>query len=1026
MRKAGLEIVLVNSNPATIMTDDETADRVYIEPLEVNTLEKIIAREKPDGLLATLGGQTALNLSMELYRKGILQKYECKFLGTGEEAIRKGEDREEFKQAMNNCNVPVPKSIIAHSYEEVIGFSEKQSLPLIVRPAYTLGGTGGGIALTQTELKRLVERGLNLSPIRQVLVEEALVPKEGWGEMEFEVMRDKLDSCIIVCSMENLDPMGVHTGDSIVVAPIQTLNNGEYQELRSAAIRIIRELGIEGGCNVQFAFNYLTREYRVIEVNPRVSRSSSLASKATAYPIAKVAALISVGFTLDEIRNEVTKKTSCAFEPALDYVVVKIPRWPFDKFKRAEKKIGTQMKSTGEAMAIARTFEQALQKACRAVENGRELCFDSSAFPEERLEELISEGNSERIYAISQAFRNGWGVKRVAELSGIHEWFLSKIERIVKHGMVAERKEQWLAEAKKLGFSDKQIAFVLKMKETEVMKWREKLSLKPSFFMVDTCAGEFESFTPYLYSSYEKSSDNPITEKKKVLVIGSGPIRIGQGIEFDYCSVHAVKAIRERGLEALIINSNPETVSTDFDVSDKLFFEPLTFEDVMNVIESEKPLGVIVQMGGQTSVNLAMKLEKEGVKVLGTSAADMDKAENRENFSNLLKELGISQPRSSFVNSLGEAVKSAHEIGFPLLARPSYVLGGRGMEIVRNVEQLEDYLQEATRVSPDHPLRVDEYLEDAIEVDVDLLCDSEDAWVAGVMQHVEEAGVHSGDATCVLPPHNLSEKTVEEIEEASKKIALALNVKGLVNVQVAVRGGEIFVFEANPRASRTVPFLSKALGVPIARIGTKIMLGAKLSEFALPDYNEMKFTAVKESVFSFLKLPGVDSFLTPEMKSTGEVMGCGQGFEEALWKAELSAGMPLPEKGGILLSAGSVEDKEAFIPLSKKLGKLGFKLYATSGTKTSLEENGINAIEVGKIHEGSEDIPLKLKSKEISLVLTTGFQQVASEGYLLRRACIENNVPSITTLEGIQASIGALEHKVGKTFEVKTIKEYRS
>jgi carbamoyl-phosphate synthase large subunit len=1017
LRQEGVKVVVVNSNPATIQTDSEIADIVYIEPLRIDFIERIIAKEKPDGVIATMGGQTALNLAVELHEKGILKKYGVELLGTGIDAIEKAEDRGKFRQLMKDIGEPIPDSVAANSKKEADDFAKKHPFPLILRPAFTLGGTGGGIARNRQEFDSLLELGFTLSPTHQVLVEESVL---GWGEFEYEMMRDEFDNCITICNMENIDPMGVHTGESIVVAPSQTLSDDEHQVLRSAAIKIIRALGIEGGCNIQFALNQKTGEYVVVEVNPRLSRSSALASKATGYPIARVAAKIALGLGLHEIKNAVTKSTPAAFEPSLDYCVVKIPRWPFDKIPESNRVIGTQMKSTGETMAIGRTFEEAFGKALRSVE------MKKAKVEKADWERHMTAPTDLRVYAILDALRAGWDKKRVSELTNIHLWFLDRlcdyvaVEKRLKREVFGR---EVLLEAKRMGYSDEQIASVIGQEAEMVRQMRKKHGVLPVYKMVDTCAAEFEAATPYYYSTYEEENESAPSDKRKVLIIGSGPIRIGQGIEFDYCCCHAAFALREMGIESIMVNNNPETVSTDFDTSDRLYFEPLTYEDVMNIVEHERPEGVVVQFGGQTSINLAQKLSMNGVRILGTQMDGIDVAEDREKFKVLLHELGIRQPENGTATNEAEALGIAGKIGYPVVVRPSYVIAGRGMQIVYDEEGLKKYIGEAVDVSEKKPVLIDKYIERAIECEIDGVADSEHLFVGGIMEHVERAGVHSGDANNVVPCVRLKKEVQRQILEYSEKIALALQTVGAINIQYVVQDDVVFVLEANPRGSRTMPFLSKATGVPLVKLAMQVIMGRKLSEIgASDDMPKMNHYAVKGVVFPFLKLPGSDTVLGPEMKSTGESMGADQAFPMAFMKALLGANFRIPDKGGVAISLKD-GDKERAAPLAVSLQKMGFDVYATPTTAVQL---GKNVIVLRKIDEGEPNIISEIKNGKIHLVFNTPKKgRVANtDGFRIRRACLEHGIPCITNFEACEALVEAMGHMVGKKPSVERLEEY--
>ncbi len=1034
LREEGCEVVLVNSNPATIMTDPEMADRIYIEPLTADVVEKIIERELPDAILPTLGGQTALNLAIQLEEMGVLDKYEIKLIGANANAIRKAEDRELFKQCMLKIGLEVPRSKTVNNVESALEFAEEIGYPVVVRPAFTLGGTGGGIAYNKEELREIVTRGLNLSMIRQVLIEESVI---GWKEFELEVMRDLADNVVIICSIENFDPMGIHTGDSITVAPAQTLTDLEYQRMRDAAISIIREIGVEtGGSNIQFAINPQNGRMVAIEMNPRVSRSSALASKATGFPIAKIAAKLAIGYTLDEIPNDITKETPASFEPTIDYVVVKIPRFAFDKFPTANQILGTQMKSVGEVMAIGRTFEEALQKALRSLEIGRYGLGSDGKDRNVSREEIIRKlkfPSHDRVFYIRYAFQQGFTIEEIYELTKIDPWFLEKIKNIVefeeklkslaKKFKIEELPSEILREAKRLGFSDRQIAHIFSADEFEVRRIRKAKGVKAVYKMVDTCAAEFEAKTPYYYSTYEEENDAVSTKKKKVMILGSGPNRIGQGIEFDYCCVHAVFSSKEEGYEAIMVNCNPETVSTDYDTADRLYFEPITCEDVMNVYENENPEGVFVQFGGQTPLNISKDLERSGAKIIGTSVDSIDIAEDRRRFDELLEKLGIPRPKGGIAYSIEEAKKVARELGYPVLIRPSYVLGGRAMRIVYDEKMLEECAKEAIEVSEQKPMLIDKFLEDAIEVEVDAICDGEEVFIPAIMEHIEEAGVHSGDAACVIPPISLSKEIMDTIEDYTRRIALALQVKGLINVQYAVKDGIVYVLEANPRASRTVPFVSKATGIPMAKIATKVALGKKLKEFNLKK-PVMKHFAVKEAVFPFIKLPGVDVVLGPEMKSTGEVMGIDYDFGIAYYKAELSAGMRLPLSGNVLLSVKDA-DKPKVLGIARKFIELGFKIYATEKTAKFLREHGIDAEIAFKVSQGRPNIVDMIINGQIDLIINTPTGKAGkTEGYEIRRTAVEYCVPYITTIPGAIAAVKAIEAVKKGKLTVKSIHEY--
>ncbi|TYZ29563.1 carbamoyl-phosphate synthase large subunit [Selenomonas caprae] len=1005
LKEEGLEVVLVNSNPATIMTDSHIADRVYIEPLTPEFLEEIISKERPDGLLATLGGQAGLNLAVQLAERGVLEKYGVELLGTPLEAIEKAEDREMFKETMQKLGEPIPESTIVEDVPSAVEFANEIGYPVIVRPAYTMGGTGGGIAENEEELIDIVIKGLNYSMIGQVLIERSVA---GWKEIEYEVMRDGNDNCITVCNMENFDPVGVHTGDSIVVAPSQTLTDHEYQMLRSASLRIIRELGIEGGCNAQYALDPNSNKYYVIEVNPRVSRSSALASKATGYPIAKVSAKIAIGYTLDEITNAVTQKTKACFEPALDYCVVKFPRWPFDKFVYADRTLGTQMKATGEVMSIDRHFEGAILKAVRSLEIGvHRLHMDKmDAWDDERVKKNLARINDERIFVIAEALRRGIAtVDEIHAITKVDKWFIHKIKNItdVETTLTSEPlTPKHMLAAKNVGLADVSIAEITGKSVDEIRTTRKSMGILPAYKMVDTCAAEFEAATPYYYSTFRAEQDEVQTSNaRKVIVLGSGPIRIGQGVEFDYCSVHSVWALREMGIEAIIINNNPETVSTDFDISDRLYFEPLTTEDVLNIIDKEKPEGVIVQFGGQTAINLAASLQKAGVKVFGTSVDDIDRAEDRERFDEVLTQTQIPRPQGISVTNLEDAITGAANIGYPVMVRPSYVLGGRAMEIVYNEDELRDYMSRAVKVTPDHPVLVDRYMQ-GTEVEVDGISDGVDVVIPGIMEHVERAGVHSGDSIAVYPPQTLPSKVIYTIIDYTKRLAVALHVKGLLNIQFVVADGEVYIIEVNPRSSRTVPFLSKVTDVKMVNLATRIAMGSTLKELGYKSglVPPKPYVAVKAPVFSFAKMTDVDIALGPEMKSTGEVMGIDYHYARALYKAIIGSGTHVPTKGCVLFTVAD-KDKEEMKQLAKAFSELDFQIAATEGTAKTIQSMGIDVEVVGKVHERSTDIIERIKSGKINMVINTLTQGKHSvkDGFKIRRATVEHDIACLTSLD---------------------------
>jgi len=1020
LREEGIETVLVNSNPATIQTDMDMADRVYVEPLTPEIVARIIEKEKPDAVLPTMGGQTGLNVATGLAEIGALEG--VRVIGSSIETIRRVEDRDLFDSFMKKLNEPVPAARAVSSVEEALEAVEEIGYPVIVRPAFTLGGTGGGVAHNRDELIEIATRGLEMSFINQVLIDQSVL---GWKEFEYEVMRDRNDTCIIVCNMENIDPMGIHTGESAVVAPAQTLSDEDNQRLRDAAIKIIRALKIEGGCNIQFAVHPDTGEYKVIEVNPRVSRSSALASKATGYPIAKIAAKIAVGMTLDEIQNDITKETPASFEPTIDYVVTKIPRWPFDKFKGISREIGVQMKSTGEVMAIGRTLEESLNKAIRSLDIGADGFSDT---PYTRVD--LENPTDQRLFQVYTALRDGMSIEEIHGLTRIDPFFLQKIRNIVEFESSLTREAledpRILLRAKRMGFSDSRLASITGMDESVIRAMRLEHNIKPVYKMVDTCAAEFEARTPYYYGCYDLEDEVEVSDRRKVLIIGSGPIRIGQGIEFDYCCVHAAMALSEDGYETIMVNNNPETVSTDYDISDKLYFEPLTLEDVLAIIEKEKPEGVVVQFGGQTSINLAVPLAEAGVRILGTPHESIDRVEDRERFTEVLNKLGIPQAPYGIAKSFEDARAVAERIGYPVLVRPSYVLGGRAMEIVYDDEELEEYMREAVRVSPEHPILVDKFLEDAIEVDVDALCDGTDVYIGGIMEHIEEAGVHSGDSACVIPPQSIPEDIIDTIKDYTRKLALELEVVGLINIQYAVKPDSdpsVYILEANPRASRTVPFVSKATGVPLAKIAARLMMGAKLRDLGLTEEKDVEHVAVKESVFPFIKLPGADSVLGPEMKSTGEAMGIDENFGIAYYKSQLSASMDLLNEGKVFISVRD-QDKDKIADIVKKADELGFRIMATRGTARAVSD--IADIEVvRKVSQGSPNIRDAILNGEVGLIINTpSGKQSADDGYLIRRMAVELGIPYVTTLAGARAALNAIEAvRMGK-ITVKALDEY--
>ncbi|OJF92934.1 carbamoyl-phosphate synthase large subunit [Alkalibacterium sp. 20] len=1016
LREEGYSVVLINSNPATIMTDKEIADKVYIEPLTLEFVSKILRKERPDAILPTLGGQTGLNMAIQLDTAGILEELDIELLGTKLSAINQAEDRDQFRNLMRELNEPVPDSEIVHTIEEAVAFADEIGYPLIVRPAFTMGGTGGGLCDNETELREIVANGISLSPLSQCLVERSIA---GYKEIEYEVMRDHHDNAMVVCNMENIDPVGIHTGDSIVIAPSQTLTDKEYQLLRDVSLKIIRALKIEGGCNVQLALDPHSFNYFIIEVNPRVSRSSALASKATGYPIAKLAAKIAVGLTLDEMKNPVTQTTYAQFEPALDYVVAKIPRWPFDKFETGDRTLTTQMKATGEVMAIGRSIEESLLKAVRSLEIGvSHIELDSlKSVTDDQLIAKTVKAQDDRLFYLVEAIRRKFPIEELAQLTKIDLFFLDKLLHIVEIEDMLENNKgdlEQLLYAKQFGFSDKAIANLWQKTEQDISELREEHGIQPVFKTVDTCAAEFDSATPYFYSTYEEEQESVVTEKESILVLGSGPIRIGQGIEFDYATVHSIKAIQEAGYEAIIMNNNPETVSTDFSISDKLYFEPLTLEDVMNVIKLEKPKGVIVQFGGQTAINLAEPLEKLGVTILGTAVEDLDRAENRNAFEKALKEMAILQPEGSTATTDTQALTIAEEIGYPVLVRPSYVLGGRGMKIVYNPLDLSKYMNEAVKISSEHPVLIDRYLI-GCEVEVDAICDGENVMIPGIMEHIERSGVHSGDSMAVYPPQHLSQKTIQTIVEYTQKLSIGLKCLGLMNVQFVVHDETVYVIEVNPRASRTLPFLSKVTNIPMAKVATKAILGSSIIEQGYEPglCSTPNLVHVKAPVFSFSKLLKVDASLGPEMKSTGEVMGSDKTLEKALYKAFEASDMHLPDHGKVLFTVSN-EDKEEAVDLARRFYEIGYLILATQGTAKTLRESDIPVKLIHKKSEDKEETILEnILSDQVDLVVNTMGKNIdaVQDGFSIRKASIEKGVPLMTSLDTVSAIISVLESR---------------
>jgi len=1061
LKEKGLRTILVNSNPATIMTDPMLADATYIEPLTVSVLTKIIEKEKPDAVLPTVGGQTALNLAMSLVKEGILERYGVKLIGAQAEAIKKAEDRDLFKKVMLSLGLKVPKSGLATNMEEARKIKQEVGIPLIVRPAFTLAGTGGGHCPREEDFEEVAMKGLNASPISQILIEESVI---GWKEYELEVMRDTADNVVIICSIENIDPMGVHTGDSITVAPQQTLSDKEYQAMRDMSLRIIREIGVEtGGSNIQFAVNPKNGDVIVIEMNPRVSRSSALASKATGFPIAKIAALLAIGYTLDEIKNDITRVTPASFEPSIDYVVTKIPRFAFEKFPGADNTLGVQMKAVGESMAIGRTFKESFQKALRSLENDR-LGFGSDGNLKELIElhkvpasekkayitKAIKIPTDKRIFNLKLAFNAGFTVEEIATITGMEPWFLRQMEDIHKVEFeFIEKGYAIIRKMKQFGFSNRQLAYlatkkeiesildsetvvskikskvnsILVKKEQEIEDYLIKEKIFPVYKRIDTCAGEFEAYTPYFYSSYDTEDESNVTDTKSVMILGGGPNRIGQGIEFDYCCCHASYALQDMGVESIMVNSNPETVSTDYDTSDRLYFEPLCLEDVMNIYRNEKPAGVIVQFGGQTPLKLANELEKRGVPILGTSPDSIDRAEDRKRFVEVLQKLDLKQPANGMASRREDARKIAKEISYPVLVRPSYVLGGRAMAIINDEAGLDKYMDEAEEISEERPILIDSFLDSAVEVDVDALSDGVTVFIAGIMEHIEEAGVHSGDSACMLPPQNISDKMLTEIKAATRKLALELNVKGLINIQFAIKEETLYILEVNPRASRTVPFVSKAIGIPIVKFATRIMLGEKLKDLIPADEFSVNLVNVKEAVLPFNKFPGVDTILGPEMRSTGEVMGIAATAGEAYLKSQIMAGEETPKGGTIFVSIND-KSKPELLPYIVKLSKMGYNLIATKGTHKLLSDNGVMSLVINKLHEGFPNVVDYIKEKKISLIINTPLSRVTrDDAFAIRQAAIKYRVPCLTTAEAARALVDGLEEMGNKGFTIRSLQE---
>jgi carbamoyl-phosphate synthase large subunit len=1029
LRSEGFEVVLINSNPATIMTDPEIADRTYVEPLTPEAVRAVIERERPDAMLPTVGGQTALNIAVSLAEDGTLERFGVELIGAKLDAIKVAEDRLLFKHAMQEIGIDMPLSGVVKSFGEARELAQTIGYPAIIRPSFTLGGTGGGIGFNAEEYEEIVARALAASPVHETLIEQSII---GWKEYELEVMRDLADNVVIICSIENFDPMGVHTGDSITVAPAQTLTDREYQVMRDAAIRVIRKVGVEtGGSNIQFALNPHDGRLMIIEMNPRVSRSSALASKATGFPIAKIAAKLAVGYMLDEIPNDITRKTPASFEPTIDYCVVKIPKWAFEKFPSSDPTLGTQMKSVGEAMAIGRTFKEAFQKGLRSLEVRSAFRIPSDLDDAELRRRLVVP-SAERVYFVMHALTLGYSLEVLHDLTKIDPWFLDNLSQIIETERELRRESietisrDDLREAKRMGFSDQRLAAVLGTTESEVRRSRIEKAIRPVFKRVDTCGAEFESFTPYLYSTYEDEDEANPTANKKVMILGSGPNRIGQGIEFDYCCCHAAFALNEEGFESIMVNCNPETVSTDYDTSDRLYFEPITFEDVMEIVERERPNGVIVQFGGQTPLNLSMSLFKAGVPIIGTSPESIDLAEDRKRFGKLLVELDIPQPPNGFAISNAEAREEAARIGYPVLVRPSYVLGGRAMQIVYDEASLDNYMTFAVEASPEHPVLIDSFLEDAVEIDVDALADGERVVIAGIQQHIEEAGIHSGDSSCVLPPWGINEGHLDAMRRYTRELARALNVVGLMNIQYAIWRDQVYVLEVNPRASRTVPFVSKATGIPLAKIAARLMVGRKLSEFNLPEELTVDRFYVKTPVFPFVKFPGVDPILGPEMRSTGEVMGVAEGFGSAYLKAQQGAGTKLPREGRVFISVNE-QDKRVVMDLARQFHEMGFKIVATRGTQKRIEAAGLPCEFVYKVNEGRPNIADLVKSKEVHLIINTPLGRISFyDERSIRRAAIQYSVPCVTTMTGAVATVAAIRALRDEELQVRSLQDYHA